>query len=253
MVGVWNHYFGPIGVNLSTVFLGLVVLVLAIIKKTQSKRTSLFEISFLLFLVGFSYFTLHGRLLQLIFPISLPERPLVDNNLTFNYSLTSLLTFLIFPILLLILLKSDVSMKRFGLKIQNLRQTLSWTFYGLVFTVILSLLSQTFFGFRWIQNYTFDGLILWTLLVTILSVSVQTYFFIGILFNAHIEQENKFLLAIISFLAFQSFTAASPLWTVLNIISFTAKIVVTWKTRNIYAATLMNIVSNFIDIAMQVI
>jgi len=42
--GVWSIYFGPVGINLSIVFLGLFVLVLAIIEKLRAKRTCLFEV-----------------------------------------------------------------------------------------------------------------------------------------------------------------------------------------------------------------
>ena len=83
---VWNLaiFFGPVGVNLGVLSLGIVVLVLAIIKKLRGKRTCLFEVSIMLFLVSFLYFTLHSRFLQSVFPISLPEMPLIDNNLTFK-------------------------------------------------------------------------------------------------------------------------------------------------------------------------
>lgn len=253
MFGVWNYYFGPVGINLSIILLGLFVLVLAIIKKFIGGETRLFEISYLLFLVGFLYFTLHGRLLQLPFPISVPEKPLIDNNLTFNYSLTSLLTFLVFPILLLILFRSEVSLKLFGLKVLNSKQTLFYAFCGLVFAVFLFWLSNMFFGFIWIPEYTFNGLVLWILLVSILSVFSQTFFFIGILFNRYLNRENGVLLFIISILAFQLFISASLPWIILNMVGSVAKILVTWKTRNIYGAALMSITANLIDILIQIL
>jgi len=251
--GVWPVYFGPVGINLSIIFLGLFVLILAIVEKLRAKRTYLFEVSLLLFVVGSLYFTLHGRLLQLIFPISLPEKPLVDNNLTFNYALTSLLTFLVFPVLLLILSKREVSVEKVGLKVLGLRQTIHYVVLGLIFSVLLFLLSYVFFGFKWIYEYTFDGLILWTLFVSILSVFAQTFFFFGILFNKYLGVENGFLLVAISILAFQLFVSASLPWIVVNIIGSVAKIVVTWKTRNIYGAVLMSITVNLIDILVQIL
>jgi len=47
-----------------------------------------------------------------ILSILLPERPLIDNNLTFNYTLSNILAFMVFPLLVLILLKSDISSKK---------------------------------------------------------------------------------------------------------------------------------------------
>lgn len=155
MFGVWPIYFGPVGINLSIIFLGLFVLVLAIIEKLKVKRTCLFEVSFLLFLVGFLFLTLHGRLLQSVFPIMLPEKPLVDNNLSLNYALTSLLTYTVFPVFILISLKRDVSLERAGLKVLNSKQTALYTSLGLVFSTFLYLLSYSLFGFRWISEYTF--------------------------------------------------------------------------------------------------
>lgn len=253
MFGAWPIFFGLVGLNLSVLLLGLFVLILAIIEKLRGKRTGLFEVSFLLFLVGFLFLTLHGGLLQFIFPISLPEKPLLDNNLTFNYTLTNLLTFLVFPVLLLILLRSGLSWKRFGLKVLNFKQTVLYTFLGLIFTVFVFLLSQASFGFRWISEYTFGGLLLWILLVAILSVFAQSFFFIGILFNAYLENQNGFLLAIFSILAVQLFALASLPWIVINITSSVAKVVVTWKTRNIYGAVLMGITVNLIDVFIQIL
>jgi len=253
LFGAWPIYFGPVGLNLSIIFLGLFVLILAIIEKLRAKRTCLFEVSFLLFLVGFLFLTLHGRLLQPIFPISLPEKPIMDNNLTFNYALTNLLAYMVFPVLLLILLKSEVSFERVGLKVIDFKQTMLYAFFGLIFTVFSFLLSHALFGFRWIFEYTFDGLVLWILFVAVLSVFTQTFFYIGILFNKYLNRENGFLLAIISILAFQTFTQASLPWTIVSIIGSAAKIVVTWKTRNIYGAALMGITLNLIDIIIQIL
>jgi cytochrome bd-type quinol oxidase subunit 2 len=118
--GVYPIYFGPIRINLTIVFLASFVLALAIVQKTRGKRIHFLEISLLLFLVVFLYLTLHGRLLQVIFPIVLPERPLVDNNLTFNYTLTSILTFTVFPIIALILLKSNISLEKLGLRVHDI-------------------------------------------------------------------------------------------------------------------------------------
>jgi len=252
MFGVWHLYVGPIGINLGVICLAFIVLVLALSNKLQSKRTCRFEITYLLILVGFLYFTLHGRILQLIFPIALPEKPLVDNNLTFNYTLTSLLTFMIFPILLLKILKKEVSEGRFGLKVSNGKQTILYTSLGTAFAVLLFWTANRFVGFTWVEGYTVDGLLLWMLLVNISSVFAQTFFFVGILFYSYSRNENTLLLGIISIVALQLFVSASLPWIIINIIGSVAKILVTWKSNNIYGATLMSIATSMLDILLQI-
>lgn len=254
-LSVWNAYFGPIGINLSIIILGLLVLVIAITRKFTKKgvKTRLFEVSFLLFLVGVLYFTLHGRLLQLPFPVSVPEKPLVDNNLTLNYFFTSLLTFMAFPTLLLLVMRSDVSLKSLGLKVLDSKQTLSYALLGIGFNVFLFLLSNTLFSFRWIPEYTSHGLVLWILFVSILSVFSQVFFFVGLLFNRYVDDENCVLLAIISVSAFQMFISSSLFWTISTVIGSVTKVLITWKTRNIYGAAFMSITANLIDIFIQVV
>ena len=250
---IWREYFGPIGVNLGVIVVGLIVLMIAIYYNRSNRKTRLFETSYHLFLAGILYFTLHGRLLQIIFPIQIPERPLIDNSLTYNYTLTSILTFIVFPQLLNILLRNDTTLEKLGLKIIDLKQTLKHTFLGLVFNTALFLISNTLFGFRWINEYTLDGLVLWVLLVSILSVFAQTLFFNGILFNMFLDEENGILLGLISIFAFQLFTAPPSLpWTVSNLLGSIMKITVTWRTRNVYGATAMSIATNLIDVFIQI-
>lgn len=252
-LGVYPIYFGPIIVNLTIVFLGILVLALAIIQKIRGKRTHFFEVSLLLFLVGFLFMAIHGRLLQSILPISQPEKPLIDNNLTINYTLSNMLAYMAIPILVLILLKSDVSLEKLGLRIINLRKTTLYAVLGIIFNVFIFLVTNTFFGFTWISGYTLDGLFLWILLVAVVSVFIQTFFYIGILFNKYVTLENGFLLATISILAFQSYTSTtSYAWFVANIIGSSVKILVTWKTRNIYGATLMSVAVSLTEILIQV-
>lgn len=210
-LNVWRVYFGPVGINLNIILFGFLVLLVAIFRRLRGKKTSLFEVSFLLFLVGFLYSTFHDRLLQYIFPVSLPEKPLLDNNLTFNYTLTGLLTFLVFPVLLLIVLKSDVSFETVGLKVSDFKKTASYALLGSFFSGFVLLLFHASFGFRWISEYSFAGLVLWVLLVTILSVFLQIFFFTGVLFHKYLNHENGFLLAAISILAFQLFISALDL------------------------------------------
>ena len=250
---IWREYFGPIGVNLGVIVVGVIVLMIAINNKRSMGKTRLFETSYHLFLAGILYFTLHGRLLQIIFPIQIPERPLIDNSLTYNYTLTSILTFIVFPQLLNILLRNDTTLEKLGLKIIDLKQTLKHTFLGLVFNTALFLISNTLFGFRWINEYTLDGLVLWVLLVSILSVFAQTLFFNGILFNMFLDEENGILLGLISIFAFQLFTAPPSLpWTVSTLLGSIMKITVTWRTRNVYGATAMSIATNLIDVFIQI-
>jgi hypothetical protein len=229
------------------------VLLLAVIQKLRIRRTYFFEISLQLLLVSFSFTTLHGRLLQYIFPIALPEQPLLDNNLTFNYFLTNILAYVIFPVLTLILLGSPVSRVLLGLKVQNAKQTITYALCGAAFIVFLFMLSHTFFGGRWITEYTPQGLVLWIFLVTILSVFAQTFFFIGILFNRYLDHENKVILALISILATQSFIPSSLFGIIMNMAYSAVKIVVTCKTRNIYGAALMSFTLNLMDIATQIL
>ena len=49
------------------------------------------------------------------------------------------------------------------------------------------------------------------------------------------------------------FISTSSPWIIANIVGSAAKIVVTWKTRNIYGAALMSITSNLIDIFIQIL
>lgn len=249
---IWRESFGPIVVNLGVIVVGFIVLLIAIYNKRSMGKTRLFEVSYHLFLVGILYFTLHGRLLQIIFPIQIPERPLIDNSLTYNYTLTSILTFIVFPQLLNILLRNDTTLEKLGLKIIDLKQTVVYTFLGLVFNTALFLISNTLFGLKWINDYTLDGLVLWVLLVSILSVFTQTLFYNGFLFNMFLDEENGMLLGLISIVAYQMFIASTLPWTVSNILSLILKIIVTWKTRNVYGATVMSITTNLIEIFIQI-
>lgn len=252
--GAYPLYIGPVGINLTIIFLGLFVLVYAVLQKIRVKKTHFFEISFLLFMVGFLFMTLHGRLLQFIFPISLPEKPLIDNNLTLNYALSNLLAFMVLPLLALVAMKSKISFEELGLKVNDIRKTTQYAVLGVVFNVSVFLLSKALFGFKWIFGYTLDGLVFWTLLVTVTSVFIQTFFFVGILFKKYMAKENALLLAVVSVLAFQSFAAQTFLpWLVATIVGSSAKVLVTWKTHNIYSAVFMGIAVNLVDSIGQIL
>lgn len=253
LFGAWPIYFGPVGLNVSAIFLGLLVLIFSIARKKRGGQTPLFEVSWLLFLVGFLFLTFHGRLLQVIFPISLPERPLLDNNLTFNYALANLLAFLIFPVLMLRLMRSDVSLDTVGLRAVNLTKTTLYSSLGCILNVLFLWLGNTFFGYRWVSGHTLSGLVLWVLLVSALSVFSQTFFFIGILFNKYLSYENGLVLAAISIFAVQAFAYSMLPWVIINIIGSAVKITVTLRTRNIYGAACIGIVTNLVEISLQIL
>jgi len=150
-------------------------------------------------------------------------------------------------------LKSDGSLSGFGLRVSNVKQTILYASLGTVFAVLLFWISNRILGFKWVSGYTSDGLLLWILLVNIVSVFAQTFFFMGILFNSYSRNENTLLVGIISISALQFFVSASLPWVIINIIGSVAKIFVTWKSKNIYGATLMSIATNMLDILLQII
>ena len=145
---IWREYFGPIGVNFGVIVVGLIVFIIGVYEYYSKRETCLFKISCQLFLVGILYFTLHGRLLQIVLPIQLPEKPLVDNILTINYTLTSILTFIFFPLLLNLLMRNDTKFERLGLKVASIKKMVKYTFLGLIFNIALFLTSNTFFGYK---------------------------------------------------------------------------------------------------------
>lgn len=253
MYGVWRVFLGPVVLNLGVLILGLFVLFYSCYTKMKNRQSILFETSLLLFLVSFLYFTLHVRLLQSVFPISLPEMPLIDNNLTFNYVLTSVLTYLIFPVSILFLLRRDISLESFGLQVVDKKQTLYYVLTGSLIGVLLFLGTYTFFGHRWIPNYTLTGLILWILLVSVISGFCQTFFFVGVLFKRYLNQENTILLAILSVTAFQLFISNSLPWIIMNILTSIVKVVITLKSRNIYGAIAISIIQQLTDVFVQIV
>ena len=252
-IDVWQIYFGPFGVNLNTMILVFLILLGGFYRKFRKQKTHLFEIAFLLFLAGFLYFTFHGKLLQLIFPISLPERPFVDVNLSANYALTSFFTFMFFPFIALLMLKREISIDKFGLRISNLKQTLVFTLLGLLSTVSLWLFNKVYLGFGFAHEYyTVEGIVAWFLLVILFSVFIQIFYFHGILFRRYLDSENGFLLVMISTAAYQSFIVSSWIGVITNVMGQFVKLAITWKTRNIYDAVLIHTTVNAIDTLVQV-
>jgi len=251
--GAHPTYYGLIGVNITTLYVAVAVLGIALLFKIRRKETGLLELAFLLFLVSFTFVTLHGMLLQYVFPISLPEQPLIDNNLTFNYVVTNVLAYAVIPILAVLGWNRRVSAKEIGLKISNTRKTAKYMVVGVVFASAIFLLTEYFFHQQWIGGYTSSGLILWILLVSIVSVFLQTLFFVGILFNRYVGKVNILLLAIIAVFAFQSYVSPNSLpWQICNMLTFSSKLFVTWKTKNIYGAVLIAVTTNLIELVLQI-
>lgn len=113
-------YFGPIGINATTLAIALVVFGIALFLKLRHKQTKLFEVTLLIFLLGFVFQTFHGVIIQqYLFPISLPERPLFDNGLTLNYTLTNAVAYTVVPVLAICLEQARHNRRR-GVQSQKL-------------------------------------------------------------------------------------------------------------------------------------
>jgi hypothetical protein len=254
--GAHPIYFGLIGLNITAIFVAVAVLVIALFLRTRKKQTSLFELSFLLFVVSVAFVTFHGRLLQYFFPISLPEQPLISNNLTVNYFIANFLAYALIPILAILALNKDrrVSAEELGLKVNNTRQTGTYAGLGIIFASSIYIITNSFFHQQWVNGYTLEGLIAWVCLVTVVSVFLQTLFYAGVLFNRYVEKENTLLAGLIVVFAFQSYVAPNPFpWIVCNMLTVSSELFVTWKTKNIYGATLMAIAVGSIELALQIL
>ena len=252
--GAHPIYFGLIGFNLTAVIVAIAVLIIALIVKVRRKETWLFEIVFLLFLVSLTYMTLHGRLLQYVFPISLPEQPLIDNSLTINYFVNSVLTFMVIPLLAIFILNRKVSAENLGLKVRNAKNTAAYTAIGIAFAASLYLLADYFFHEQWVSGYTLDGLVTWVFLVTILSVFAQTLFYNGLIFNRYLGKESGLLLGLIAVFSFQSYVGPNALpWIICSMLTVSSELFVTWKTKSVYGAVLIAITVGLIELTLQII
>ncbi len=246
-------YFGPIGINATTLAVSLIVFGIAAILKLRHKQTKLFELTLLVFLLGFVFQTFHGIIIQQVFAISLPERPLFDNNLTLNYALTNVVAYTVVPILAILALNRHITVNELGFRISNWKKTIAYSAAGLVFAAALFLATNAMFHQQWVQGYTQGGMVLWIVLVSVVSVVLQTVFFVGILFNRYVGKENTLLLAVIAWLAYQSYMSNSLPWQICSALTFAAMLFVTWKTRNIFGACLIAVTISLIEIAFQVI
>lgn len=248
------QYYGPIGVNITTLAVSLIVFGIAAFLKLRHKQTPLFEWALLVLLLAFVFQTFHGIIIQRVFPISLPEQPLYDNYLTLNYTLTNIIAYTVVPILAVLAISKPHTVGNLGFKVNNWKQTAVYTGAGLVFACAVYLTTELFFHQQWVQGYTQDGMILWIILVSIISVILQTVFFFGILFNRFIGKQNAILLAVITFLAFQSYLSANALpIQIAGLLGFSTKLYVTWKTRNIYSACIIAVAISLMEITLQLI
>jgi hypothetical protein len=245
-------YFGPIGINATTLAVSLVVFGIAVYLKLRQQQTKLFEWALLLFLLGFVFQTFHGVIIQrYMFPISLPERPLFDNGLTLNYTLTNIIAYAIVPILAIFALNRRVTVDDLGFRVDNWKKTVAYSTAGLVLSSALFLATNAFFHQQWVQGYTQDGVLLWIVLVSVVSVILQTLFFVGILFNRFAGKVNLLLLAVIAWLAYQSYMSNSLPWQICSALTFATTLFVTWKTRNVFGACLIMVAVSLIEIAFQ--
>lgn len=247
-------YFGPIGINATTIAVSLVVFGIAVFLKIRHKETRLFEWALLVFLLGFVFQTFHGVIIhQYMFPISLPERPLFDKGLTLNYTLTNVIAYTIVPIIVIFALSRRVTVDDLGFRVNSWKKTIQYSAAGLVLSAAFFLTTDAIFHQQWVQGYTQDGMILWVVLVSVVSVVLQKVFFVGILFNRFVGKENVLLLAVIAWLAYQSYMINSLPWQICSTLTFTTILFVTWKTRNVFGACLIAVAVSLIEITFQLL
>jgi len=240
---VWHIYLDSVGISVNLLVLSLAVLVIGLYRRWKGTKTRLFSTAFLISFVGIAYFTLHGRILQSIFPISLPENPFHHMTIA-NYATTVTLTFVVFPLLFL-LFTNQLDAGKLGLRIQDVRHTLRLTLFGAcvnsfitVLPIAVSILLSL--SYKWPPfSHTTTDLLLWFVLVTGIATWMQVFFFLGILFHNHIDSENPILLFLISTLTFLMFVPLT-VFTPFFISGLCVEAYITLKTRNIYGAMLIH-------------
>lgn len=237
----WNVCFDSICININLMILSFVILLIGLYKRQKGAKTAFFSIAFLVALVGVAYWTLHARILQLIFPISLPENPF-DSILIANYLATVALTFLFLPLLFLHF-SHQLDAKKMGLRVEDVKYTMRMTFLGACVNLILVALPTLIsilasWEYKWPVEYTTLGLALWFIFVTGIATWMQVLFFMGILFYNYVGSENTKLLFLISTLTFLMFTPLTR-FTLLYVIGYGVEAYVTIRTRNIYGAMLI--------------
>lgn len=248
------QYFGPIGVNVTTLAIALAVFAIATFQKFRHRQTGLFEWALLVVLLTFVFQTFHGVIIQQMFHISLPEQPLYDNNLTLNYTFTNIIAYTLVPVLAIFALNRKITAQDLGFKVSSWKRTAAYTGAGLFSASAVFLAADFFFHQQWVQAYTPDGMVLWIALVSVFSVVLQSVFFFGLLFNRFLGKENILLLAVITVLAYMSYLGANTLPVqAAAILTFSIKLYVTWKTRNVIGACVIAVAISLIEIALQLI
>jgi hypothetical protein len=150
-------------------------------------------------------------------------------------------------------LNKHVTVENLGFRVNSWKKTAAYSAVGLVISSALFLTTDAFFHQQWVQGYTQDGMILWIFLVSVVSVVLQTVFFVGILFNRFVGKENLLLLAVIAWLAYQSYMSNSLPWQICSMLTFATTLFVTWKTRNVFGACLIAVAVSLIEIAFQLV
>jgi len=240
---VWHIYLDSVGVSVNLLVLSFVVLSIGLYKKWRGAKTGFFSLAFLIALVGIVYFTLHGRILQLVFPISLPENPFHFMTIA-NYLTTVALTFVVFPTLFLFF-SNQLDAGKLGLRIQNVRRTFRLTVLGAcvnsfitVLPIVISILLS--WSYKWPPfPHTTTDLLLWFVLVAGIATWMQVFFFLGILFHNYLDSEDPILLFLLSTLTFLMFTPLTK-FTPFFILGLGVEAYITLKTRNIYGVMLIH-------------
>jgi hypothetical protein len=128
-------YYGPLGINATILAIALVVFGIAVLLKLKQKQTKLFEYTLLLLLLSFIFQSFYGTIMQYIFSISLPERPLFDNQVTLNYTLTTVIAYTLVPIIAILALHRHLAVGDLVFRVNNWKRRAICSAAGLVFCV----------------------------------------------------------------------------------------------------------------------
>ena len=124
----WNVPLDSIVVNINLMFLSFMVLLMGLYKRRRGVKTAFFSMAFLIASIGIAYWTLHAKILQLIFPISLSENPFHFMTIA-NYVTTVALTFVVFPMLFMFF-SNRLDAGKLGFRVNNTRKTVQFTLLG---------------------------------------------------------------------------------------------------------------------------
>lgn len=171
-----------------------------------------------------------------------PENPF-DPLLIANYVSTVALTFAAFPLLFLYLSK-QLNAKKLGLRVDDIKQTVRFAFFGAcasailaIAPVLISVLAS--WEYKWPFMPSALDLTLWFVFVTGLITAIETLFFLGVLFHNYLDSEDPKLLFLVSTLTFLMFIPPS-IYTPFFIAGLAIEAYITMKTHNIYGAILIH-------------